>query len=35
MDEWGVREIAVFDGRERRLESVGRSEVAAGGDSQG
>ena len=35
MDEWGVREIAVFDGRERRLESLGRSEVAAKGDSPG
>ena len=31
MDDWGVREIAVFDGRERRLEPLARSEMTAGG----
>ncbi len=34
MDEWGVREIAVFEGRERRLEPLGRTEVAGGGESE-
>jgi histidinol-phosphatase (PHP family) len=33
MGEWGVREIAVFEGRERRLAPLGRSEVAAREDS--
>jgi histidinol-phosphatase (PHP family) len=31
MDEWGVREIAVFDERERRLEPLGRGEMAKEG----
>ena len=29
MDDWGVREIAVFDRRVRRLEPLGQSEIAA------
>ena len=33
MEGWGVREVAVFEGRERRLEPLGRSEVAAGEQS--
>lgn len=33
MDRWGVREIAVFEDRERRLEPVGRSGVEAKGRS--
>jgi histidinol-phosphatase (PHP family) len=33
MGEWGVREIAVFAGRERRLEPLGRTEVAARGEA--
>ena len=31
MGDWGMREIAVFEGRERRLESLGRSEWREGG----
>ena len=34
MAEWGVREIAVFDGRRRRLEPVGRSDAAVREDSR-
>jgi len=34
MSDWGVTEIAVFEARERRLEPLGRSEVAARGRSQ-
>jgi histidinol-phosphatase (PHP family) len=34
MDEWGVREIAVFDRRERRLEPLGRGEMAREGASR-
>src|SRR4051812_36292196 len=33
MADWGVGEVAVFEGRRRRLEPLGRSEVAASGDS--
>jgi histidinol-phosphatase (PHP family) len=33
MEGWGVREVAVFEGRERRLEPLGRSEVPARGEA--
>jgi histidinol-phosphatase (PHP family) len=34
MGDWGVGEIAVFEGRERRLEPLGRSEAPVDGSSQ-
>jgi histidinol-phosphatase (PHP family) len=34
MAEWGVVEIALFEGRERRLEPLGRSEARVDGSSQ-
>jgi histidinol-phosphatase (PHP family) len=33
MGDWGVKEIAVFEGRERRLEPLGRGEAGTNGSS--
>ncbi|TMK74978.1 MAG: histidinol-phosphatase [Actinobacteria bacterium] len=35
MNEWGIRKVSVFEGRERRLEPIGHAGARAGAESSG